>query len=270
MKSNYGRLLLGILALILLFATILTAVDALSISSSDVTDAFQRSEEFEDKIEYNNKHTEEMKKEAEKTLGKFRNKVLPEVNKWKEKFHYDGNRLIFEDASKSHPEKENSARDHLLADDERIYVFISSSIPKKTLINYAASIDRLKDSRIIMVLRGCINGCSKLMPTAHFVKSIVAPSEKEQFQVEVQIDPNLFHFYDVKLVPGIIFASGVRLDVDEGSEGNTDHLISNPTSYSVYGDVSLDYAVEKINSRINNPRLLEVVRTLRSGWYGGK
>ena len=270
MKNNHGKPLLTALTLMLLFGAILVAVDVLSISSTDVTDALQRSKEFEDKIEYNNKHSEEMKKEAEKTHREFRNKVIPEVNKWKDKFHYDGNRLILKDTPEKRPENENSPGDHLLADDERIYIFISSSIPKKTLINYAASIDRLKDSRIIMVLIGCINGCSKLMPTAHFVQSIVAPSEKEQLQVEVQIDPNLFHLYDVKLVPAIIFASGVHLDVDEGSEGNTDHLTSTPTSYSVYGDVSLDYAVEKINSRINNPRLLQIVRTLRSGWYGRK
>jgi type-F conjugative transfer system pilin assembly protein TrbC len=141
-------------------------------------------------------------------------------------------------------------------------------MPKETLKAYAASIDRLKDSRIIMVIRGCINGCSKLMPTANFVKSIMAPSEKEQLQVEVQIDPNLFHLYNIKVVPAIVFASGVQLDVNEGSEGNLSHIVSIPASYSVYGDVSLDFALEKINSKVNNSRLNSILAEIRKGWYG--
>jgi len=158
-------------------------------------------------------------------------------------------------------------RRHFLTEDERIYVFISSSVPKETLKNYASSIDRLKDSRIIMVLRGCIGGCSKLMPTAHFVQSIVAPSEKEQLHVEVQIDPNLFRLHDIGIVPAVVFASGVRLDVDEGSEGDLTHIQSAPSSYAVFGDVSLDYSIEKINARVSNHRLKAIVAELRRGWY---
>lgn len=251
----------------LLFVAVLSATDAFSISASDVTDAVERSREFEGKIDYKNKYSDEMKKEAEKAGREFQRKVMPEVNRWKNRFHYEGNQLILKDTPQSKPEKENRTGQHLLGSDERIYVFISSSVPKETLKAYAVSMDRLRDSRIIMVLRGCVNGCSKLMPTADFVKSIVAPSEKEQLQVEVQIDPNLFHFYDIKVVPAIVFACGVRLDVDEGSEGNPGNLVSTPSSYSVYGDVSLDYALEKINSRLNNPRLTSILAEIRKGWY---
>jgi hypothetical protein len=51
MKNNHGRPLLTALTLMLLFGAILVAVNALSISSTDVTDALQRSGEFEDKID---------------------------------------------------------------------------------------------------------------------------------------------------------------------------------------------------------------------------
>lgn len=254
--------------LTLLFVAILSTSDVFSISPSDVTNAVERSKEFEGKIDYNNKYSDDMKKEAEKTSREFQKKIMPEVNKWKDRFHYEDNRLILRDTPRSKPENENNTGEHLLAADERIYIFISSSMPKETLKAYAASIDRLKDSRIIMVIRGCINGCSKLMPTANFVKSIMAPSEKEQLQVEVQIDPNLFHLYNIKVVPAIVFASGVQLDVNEGSEGNLSHIVSIPASYSVYGDVSLDFALEKINSKVNNSRLNSILAEIRKGWYG--
>ena len=243
------------------------ANDSFPISPSDVTDAVERSKEFQEKSDFSNSHSGEMKKEAEKTYREFQEKVMPEVETWKNRLKYENGRIILRDTPKNKTPEANFTRRHFLTEDERIYVFISSSMPKETLKNYASSIDRLKDSRIIMVLRGCIGGCRKLMPTAHFVQSIVAPSEKEQLQVEVQIDPNLFRLHDVGVVPAIVFASGVHLDVDEGSEGNLTHIQSAPSSYAVFGDVSLDYAIEKIDAKVNNPRLKAIVAELRKGWY---
>jgi len=243
------------------------ANDSFSISPSDVTDAVERSKEFEGKIDCNNTHSGQMKKEAEKTYREFQEKVMPEVETWKNRFLYENGRLIFRDTPRKETSEAEVTRRHFLAEDERIYVFISSSMPKETLKNYASSIARLKDSRIIMVLRGCIGGCRKLMPTAHFVQSIVAPSEKEQLQVEVQIDPNLFRLHDIGIVPAVVFASGVHLDVDEGSEGDLTHLQSEPSSYAIFGDVSLDYVIEKINASVSNPRLKAIVTELKKGWY---
>jgi len=243
------------------------ANDSFSISPSDVTDAVERSKEFEGKIDCNNTHSGQMKKEAEKTYREFQEKVMPEAETWKNRLQYENGHITLRDTPKNKTPEANVTRRHFLAEDERIYVFISSSMPKDTLKNYASSIDRLKDSRIIMVLRGCIGGCRKLMPTAHFVQSVVAPSEKEQLQVELQIDPNLFRLHDVGVVPAVVFASGVRLDVDEGSEGDLTHIQAAPSSYAVFGDVSLDYAIEKINARVSNPRLKAIVAELRKGWY---
>jgi len=264
-KNQYILLFISVF-----FAAVLMiymANDSFSISPSDVTDAVERSKEFEGKIDCNNTHSGQMKKEAGKTYREFQEKVMPEAEVWKNRFLYENGRLILRDTPRKETPDADVTKRHFLAEDERIYVFISSSMPKETLKNYASSIDRLKDSRIIMVLRGCIGGCRKLMPTAHFVQSIVAPSEKEQLQVEVQIDPNLFRLHDIGVVPAVVFAGGVRLDVDEGSEGDLNHLQSAPSSYAVFGDASLDYAIEKINVKISNPRLKAIVAELRKGWY---
>lgn len=264
-KDRY--ILLFISVVIAAASVIYMTNDSFSISPSDVTDAVERSKEFEGKIDCNNTHSGQMKQEAENTYREFQEKVMPEVKTWKDRFLYENGRLILQDIPRKATPEANVTRRHFLAEDERIYVFVSSSMPKETLKNYASSIDKLKDSRIIMVLRGCIGGCRKLMPTAHFVQSIVAPSEKEQLQVEVQIDPNLFRLHDVGVVPAVVFASGVRLDVDEGSEGDLTHLQVEPSSYAVFGDVSLDYAIEKIEAKVRNPRLKALVAELRKGWY---
>ncbi len=84
------------------------------------------------------------------------------------------------------------------------------------------------------------------------------------------IDPNLYNLYDIKLVPAFIFAKGVKLEVIEGSEGDLSHLKSVPEYFSIYGDISFEYAIEKINSKVNNPRLFEIVSYLRKGWYEKK
>ena len=48
--------------LILLLVAILSTSDVFSISPSDITNAVERSKEFEGKIDYNNKSSDEMKK----------------------------------------------------------------------------------------------------------------------------------------------------------------------------------------------------------------
>ena len=65
------------LLLTLLFVAILSTTDVFSISPSDVTNAVERSKEFEGKIDYNNKYSDEMKKEADKTSREFQKKIMP-------------------------------------------------------------------------------------------------------------------------------------------------------------------------------------------------
>lgn len=239
---------------------------AAAVSPSELSNAFQRGKEYEGIVDMSNKFADSMKAEAEKTYGNFKKDVLPQIKKWQDKIGYENGKIIFNaDKKKGKGEKEVTKK-AFLAKDERIYIFISSSMPGATLTAYAASAAQLKDPNIIMVMRGCVGGCNKFMPTANFIRGIVAPSEESQYPVEVQIDPYLYHMYKVETVPSIIYARNVTVQ-DKGSEGLQDNLKSIPTALKVQGDVSLQYAIESFNRKAGNPRLAAMLAEMRKTWH---
>jgi conjugal transfer pilus assembly protein TrbC len=234
----------------------------------DVDSAFQRSEQYGN-IEITNKHSADIQKEAEKG---FRNaqKRGKEVEGWKGRIKSDGNGNFYVDKTPASGKEKATkfSTKRYLADDERIYVFISSSLPMKTLTNYADSLDKLRDPRIAMILRGCVETCSKIKPTVQFMKAIINPSEDVKRLAEFQIDPFLYRHYKISQVPAIVFARGVSTLNPELSEGLQSNIQKTTESYVVYGDVSLEYAIEKINAKAKNQRLNAIVKQLRKGYYG--
>lgn len=270
------KIFISILCCLVIFLPVLS----LSITPSDLDKAFERSKEHMpdiqksiDKSKANKDRNERMKEEAEKTHKIFKEQVEPQAQKWLERMKYDGNRLVITPEKKNGDNKEDDKpkTKKYLANDERIYIFISSSVPKSTLKKYALDIDRIGDLNIVMVMRGCIKGCAKLMPTVSFIQDIIAPSEKEQLQVEVLIDPNLFRLYGIKkVVPAIVYAKGVVVDSFESSEGMSENLKATPISYSVYGDVSLEYAIGKINEKAKSSSLEAILKEMSKTWWQNK
>lgn len=59
-----------------------------------------------------------------------------------------------------------------LMPDEKIYLFISSSMPKTALRSYLQDLDKLRDKNIIIVMRGFIGGIKYIKPTLEFIESI--------------------------------------------------------------------------------------------------
>ncbi len=256
------------LAVAVALVVAITARPSFSAVGDDVDNAFQRSEQYGD-IDIRNRNSEKGMKEAEKG---FRNaqKRGKEVDSWKGRIKSDSNGNFYVNKAPTVRQDKTakfSAKKYL-ADDERIYVFVSSSLPMKTLTNYAESLDRLRDPHIVMILRGCVESCSKIKPTIQFLKSIINPSEDVKRMAEFQIDPFLYRHYAIGQVPAIVFARGISTINPELSEGLDSNIQKNAESYVVYGDVSLEYAVEKINVTAGNQRLTTIARELRKGYYG--
>lgn len=129
----------------------------------------------------------------------------------------------------------------ILKEDERIYIFVSSSVPKETLRNYARDIDSLGEPRISIVMRGFVGGMTKVRPTLEFLNGVLFKNENcdsnkcEAYQAPLLIDPLLFRHYGIKAVPAIVYARG---EVEEGEAGDY---------YVLYGDAAFDGALEFIN-----------------------
>lgn len=139
-----------------------------------------------------------------------------------------------------------------LSPDERIYVFISSSVPVETLRNYARDIDRIGSPNIKMVMRGFVGGMKYIKPTMEYLSDILkkdrlcdfrAGQKCEVYGTSIYIDPLLFRAYNIKEVPAFVYVKGLKVMDPLLSEGITDNVTSAQATV-LYGDVSLEYAVE--------------------------
>jgi len=145
---------------------------------------------------------------------------------------------------------------------ERLYVFISRSIPMATLQNYAVAIESLGDPRVIMVLKGMSDslGLDRIDDALNFSKEILKKNadcfseECQHFEkVSIEIDPRLFSRYSLKKVPAFVYTNNANSD--------------SAASYLVYGDFDLAYMLEKMNETAKNNRIDNVISALKNNFY---
>lgn len=164
----------------------------------------------------------------------------------------------------------------VLADSERLYVFVSHSVPLETLRTYAAAIHMTRDPNVVMVLRGMVGGMKYLRPTAEFVQSILltdpgcptsGKTQCDAYGAGVLIDPLLFRRYAVTQVPTFVYARDVKLPAGpSGSEGIPEKA-SVGAHFAIAGDVSLGYAVETLNREAKSSSLTKLAGALRKGFH---
>jgi hypothetical protein len=152
-----------------------------------------------------------------------------------------------------YPDSEAGEGERRLSESERVYIFVSSAMPVQTVRNYAASVSRLRDPRIMMVMRGFVGGMTKIQPTIDFVSSvlkedpscILSETECRMRQAKLVVDPLLFRRHGIERVPAVVFVRGLRsadAALSEGDIKNTDVT----DSYTIDGDASLEYILRMI------------------------
>jgi len=159
---------------------------------------------------------------------------------------------------------------------ERIYIFISSSMPKETLRSYVRDVARLRDPNVKLVMRGLVGGVRYIKPTMRFVSGILLKnpdcdpekSRCERFAAGVNVDPLLFSRYGIGRVPAIVYARNVSL-LDSGLSEGMEKNISVGASYTIHGDVALSYALDRFRSETGSQALEPLIRVLNAGFYGG-
>lgn len=158
--------------------------------------------------------------------------------------------------------KKDDGTPHLGAD-ERVYLFVSSSMPEATLRAYVQDIGALRDRNIVIVMRGFIGGIEKAMPTLHFMSDLLKVDPRctgmncARYQASFEIDPNLYRRFKPERVPALVYARGVNPlapDMSEGVEWN----VSTPSSSSwwmIYGDASLSYLLSRVAEDAKAPNV---------------
>lgn len=156
-----------------------------------------------------------------------------------------------------------------LSPQERIYLFISSSVPTTTLRHYVQAIDSFGEPNIKVVMRGFVGGAKFVKPTMAFLKEILFidpecdPTRERcrTYGVEVIIDPLLFGRYRVEKVPAFVYVPSISSSDSQMSEGLESNKISN--NYLVYGDMSIEYALRLFSRERKSPGLEGLLTSYR-------
>jgi len=223
-----------------------------------------------------NLHKAQGQKEAGKLLEyyqseAFRRKYEAEIERLKGTVFKDALDSYYGDSEQG--EKSGAARG-ILPENERIYLFISSSVPIGTLRNYARDLDRLGDPNVFMVLQGFVGGMKRVKPTMDFVLKIITEdadcdiqkNKCSAYRANVKIDPLLFRKYGITLVPAAVYVPDVRITdatLSEGMEGNAktgDH-------YVLHGDASLAYMLETLRRPSGRRSIDLLIEALKGGIY---
>lgn len=118
-------------------------------------------------------------------------------------------------------------------DTNEVMIFVSTSMPTGSLQRIARD---AKTTSSLIAVRGASQGVGPGL----WVKSIADLKPMTDLGVEVQYHPDLFERYAIKRVPAIVVAP-------EPVAGCTEDACR---SYAVlYGDVTLDYALERLTNR---------------------
>ncbi|MDW7711207.1 MAG: TrbC family F-type conjugative pilus assembly protein [Deferrisomatales bacterium] len=189
---------------------------------------------------------------ARDVSGRLRSpEYLERLEAEKERLH----REVFGQVLEAFPEASGSGGSPSggLPPTDRIFLFISKSIPLETLRNYARDVAEIGDPRIVMVLRGFVGGMKHVLPTRRFVLNVLgkdlacdpdAQSDCEVYPASLVIDPLLFRRYDVQEVPAVVYALGVESTPLGGAHGL---LMETERFWRLSGDAGLNALLRRIN-----------------------
>jgi type-F conjugative transfer system pilin assembly protein TrbC len=226
-----------------------------------------------------NAHSAQGEKEAEKAVTvyqseEFQQKIQSEVERLKDTVF---SKQLEEYLPKQVTKEGRSPSPGVLSQTERIYIFVSSSMPVQTIRSYAGDVDRLRDPNVAMVMRGFIGGMKYVKPTIEFARKVLVKDENcramtekcETFSSNLEIDPLLFRKYGITSVPAVVYARGVRI-ADPGQSEGYDKNVKVSDYYAVYGDASLEYAIRAFHKETKSPSLEGMIRKLRGGFYSSR
>jgi len=195
-----------------------------------------------------NIHKEAGIKAAEKTNADFRKPEFQQ--KLADEFNRQAD--LFLPESRKNTIKEQTAKS-TLAETEKVYLFLSSSIPEASFQGYMAYLEGVPE--IVPVMKGMVGGLGKenkkervkwwskvLKKDTTCEKTAEKPCDL--IKPAVSIKPALFYQYSITEVPALIY--------DRGDE-----------IFQIQGDVGILTLLEKVNQEAKSPGLTGLIAKVR-------
>ena len=194
-----------------------------------------------------NKHQDEAMKAALESAGVFSS---PE---YQEKLRYEQKQLkeeVFTESNQGYEADE--LLPGKLAQDEKLYLFLSSSIPEDTIHNYLEAVEKANDPNIILLMKGYVPGertrylirITKKDPNCVDRLQREKPLVCERFESSIKIKPSLFDRFEINRVPALCYEKDKE-------------------TWKITGDAALVFLLERINREAKSPGLKALVTVLR-------
>jgi conjugal transfer pilus assembly protein TrbC len=195
-----------------------------------------------------NIHKEAGIKAAQKSNADFRKpefqqKIADELNRQKDLFLPESRRV----------KQQEQAAKVIFAETEKVYLFLSSSIPEASFQAYMASLEGVPE--IVPVMQGMVGGLGKehkeeraqwwgkvLQKDPTCEKALEKPCEL--IKPAISVKPALFKQYSVTEVPALVYDRGDGI-------------------YHIQGDVGIVTLLEKVNQEAKSPGLTAVITKIR-------
>lgn len=207
-----------------------------------------------------NKHAEEGQKAAQQSSDEF---YSPELQ---EEITCEQQRLkeeVFQDfiepwkEKKPNTNKDQSKQTAHLAKTEKVYLFLSSSMPDETVHAYLASIERVADPSLLPVTRGLLKGIYNRKAHIKYFSQILKkdfsctdhkqPKEIcQRLKVGITVNPLLFAEHNISQVPAVVYTNREKV-------------------FIIHGDAGLDYLLERINREVKSATLANLIKNIQSG-----
>lgn len=142
----------------------------------------------------------------------------------------------------------------------RLYLFVSSSIPKAKMRSYARQLQKYKNAQMIM--RGFIGGGKKMRPTMSYIKSIITKVDNcngvhcPTYKIKFNIDPVLFQRYQITKVPTLVYVDNLS-GAGYCSEGNGE-IVSAEGVHRFVGLAPLKYMISELTQTTQLPKLRQL------------
>ncbi|MCP4156558.1 MAG: hypothetical protein GY757_53080 [bacterium] len=171
---------------------------------------------------------------------------------------------------------------------ERIYIFVSSSMPRNLTRSWITDVSRINTPGISFVLRGTVDGSLNPMATVEFIRNIMkkdegcelksmiptdSDSECEMFDVAFEINPPLYRRFKVQAVPCIVYEKGeantelekIKRDFENDCDKCSQGITGN--SYKISGAMNFKYMLDKIFEASGSPIIHGLSRKLEDNFY---
>ena len=160
-----------------------------------------------------------------------------------------------------------------LSSSERIYIFVSSSMPLETLRAYVGDVSGLKDDSIVFVMRGFIGGMKFIRPTIDFIAKALVTDKHcdlgkqkcEVYNVNFEIDPLLFRKYGITRVPAFVYVPHIEVEDSERSEGSAENARVSDF-FTLYGDAFFEYILETFQKEIESASIGNLINAFKKGF----